>query len=95
MTKIIYNKFDKKQIGQLPRVLFGGKIVVVLTVSEADKAVKYLLSRDILGIDTETRPVFRKGQHHKVALLQVLRPRHLLSLPSQPHRHAEVGTETP
>lgn len=71
MTKIIYNKFDKKEIANLPRVLFGGRIVVVLSVSEADKAVNYLLSRDILGIDTETRPVFRKGQHHKVALLQV------------------------
>lgn len=71
MTKILYNKFDKKKIGELPRVLFEGKIVVVLSVSEADKAVKYLLSRDILGIDTETRPMFHKGEHHKVALLQV------------------------
>ena len=71
MTKIIYNKFDKKKIGELPRVLFEGKIVVVLSVSEADKAVKYLLSCDILGIDTETRPMFHKGEHHKVALLQV------------------------
>lgn len=71
MTKIIYNKFDKKKIGELPRVLFEGRIIVVQSVSEADKAVRYLLSRDILGIDTETRPVFRKGQHHKVALLQV------------------------
>lgn len=71
MTKIIYNKFDKKKIAELPRVLFDGRIVVVLSVSEADKAVKYLLSRPILGIDTETRPVFHKGQHHKVALLQI------------------------
>ena len=71
MTKIIDNKFDKKKIGELPRVLFEGKIVVVLSVSEADKAVKYLLSRDILGIDTETRPMFHTGEHHKVALLQV------------------------
>lgn len=71
MTKIIYNKFDKKKIGQLPRVLFEGRIVVVLSSSEADKAVDYLLSRDLLGIDTETRPVFKKGEHHKVALLQV------------------------
>lgn len=71
MTKILYNKFDKKKIGELPRVLFDGKIIVVQSLSEADKAVNYLLSRDILGIDTETRPVFRKGMHHKVALLQV------------------------
>lgn len=71
MDKILYKKFDKKKIGELPRVVFEGKIVVVVSRSEADRAVKYLLSRDLLGIDTETRPVFRKGQHHKVALLQV------------------------
>ena len=45
--------------------------MVVLTETEAEKAVDYLLSADILGIDSETRPVFCKGKHHKVALLQV------------------------
>ena len=71
MITKLYNKFDKKSISDLPRVTFPGKIVVVLTESEAQKAVEFLLSADILGIDSETRPVFKKGQHHKVALLQV------------------------
>ena len=43
----------------------------MLNEYEAERAVDYLLSCDILGVDTETRPVFRKGQNHKVALLQV------------------------
>ena len=71
MITKLYNKFDKKSISDWPRVTFPGKIVVVLTESEAQKAVDFLLSADILGIDSETRPVFKKGQHHKVALLQV------------------------
>lgn len=71
MITTLYNKFDKKKISTLPRVIFPGKIVVVLTETEAEKAVDYLLSADILGIDSETRPVFCKGKHHKVALLQV------------------------
>lgn len=71
MTKIIYNKFDKTKIGQLPVVCYEGKIVVVLSEREAEQAVDYLLSCDILGIDTETRPTFRKGRMHDVALLQV------------------------
>ena len=71
MITKLYNKFDKKSISDLPRVTFPGKIVVVLTESEAQKAVDFLLSAVILGIDSETRPVFKKGQHHKVALLQV------------------------
>ncbi len=41
------------------------------TEAEADKAVDFLLSHDILGVDTETRPSFKKGKQYKVALLQV------------------------
>jgi ribonuclease D len=71
MMKTIYNKFDKAKIATLPRVLFKGRIVVVLTERDADKAVHYLLSQPILGVDTETRPSFKKGETHQVALLQV------------------------
>lgn len=69
--KTIYDKYDKTQIGGLPRVLFQGRIIVVLTEAEADKAVDYLLTCKVLGFDTETRPVFKRGVSHKVALLQV------------------------
>ena len=71
MKKIIYQKYDKALIGTLPGVHFEGRIEVVFTESEARKAVDYLLSQPILGIDTETRPTFRKGPMHQVALLQV------------------------
>jgi len=71
MRKIIYNKFDKKSIAQLPTVSFPGKTVVVMSESEAEKAVHFLLSQDILGVDTETRPSFKKGESHMVSLLQV------------------------
>ena len=69
--KTIYNKYDKAKIKGLPRVLFEGRIIVVLTARDADKAVDYLLSQPILGIDSETRPSFRKGVVHNVSLLQV------------------------
>ena len=71
MKKTIYNKFDKAAINTLPLVTFPGKITVVLNEYEAERAVDYLLSCDILGVDTETKPAFRRGQNHKVALLQV------------------------
>jgi ribonuclease D len=71
MKKTIFSKFDKTKIGALPRVLFEGRIVVVLSEWEAEKAVRYLLTQPILGMDTETRPSFRKGSVHHVALLQV------------------------
>ena len=71
MMKTIFSKYDKTKIGTLPRVLFNGRIVVVLTEQEAQKAVRFLLSQSILGLDTETRPSFKKGTMNQVALLQV------------------------
>ena len=71
MTKIIYNKFDKKKISKLPQVEFGGKIIVVMTPSETKGAVDVLLKSPLLGIDTETRPSFRRGHQNIVSLLQV------------------------
>lgn len=68
---VIHDKYDKKQIQKLPRALFGGRIITILSESEAEKAIEYLMSQPILGFDTETRPCFRKGHTNKVALLQV------------------------
>lgn len=71
MNKIIYSKFDKTKIAELPRITFPGRIVTILSAGEAEKAVDFLLKSDILGFDTETRPCFTKGKRNKVALLQV------------------------
>lgn len=71
MSKIIYDKFDKKSITKLPKVEFQGKIQVVITEKETERAVDFLLSCDLLGVDTETRPSFKKGKQNVVALLQV------------------------
>jgi len=71
MKKNIYSKFNKDKIATLPQATFEGRIIVVLNDTDAKKAVDYLLDCDILGVDTETRPSFKKGQLHKVSLLQV------------------------
>lgn len=69
--RTLYNKFDKRRIPALPRALFEGRIFVIQTEREADKAVAYLRSAMVLGMDTETRPSFKKGLTNMVALLQV------------------------
>lgn len=69
--KVLWDKFDKQCINELPVVNFEGRIIVVQTETEADKAVRYLLSQSLLGFDTETRPTFRPGPMNSVALLQV------------------------
>ena len=67
MKKTIYTKFDKALITALPVVEFPGRIITILTAGEAERAVDYLLTQPILGIDTETRPAFRKGKTYKVS----------------------------
>lgn len=67
----IYKKYDKSKMSALPRTLFNGKIVVVNGQQDADKAANYLQQQSRVGIDTETRPSFQRGQMHSVALLQV------------------------
>ena len=69
--KTIYAAIDKTKINDFPRALFEGRIIVVQTKAEAEKAVDFLLAKPILGFDTETRPSFKKGLIHNVGLLQV------------------------
>ena len=71
MKRTLYSRYDKAKIGSLPRIIFEGRIEVVLTERGAEKAVDFLLRQPILGIDTETRPSFKKGRINQVALLQV------------------------
>lgn len=68
---IIQNKISKESIAELPREAFAGRVFVVNTEAEAQKAVDYLSQFDIVGVDTETRPSFKKGTVHQVALLQI------------------------
>ena len=71
MKKLIYNKIDKASVTLLKKVDFPGKIYVILTTSDAEKAVDFLLRQPILGLDTETRPSFEKGKQYRCSLLQV------------------------
>lgn len=71
VMKRIKNTIAKAEIADLPRACFPGRIFVVYTEAEAAKAVDYLNTCRIVGVDTETRPSFRRGTSHKVALLQI------------------------
>ena len=69
--KEIFDKYDKALRASLPRVLFDGRIEVIVSERDAERAVKFLMKQPILGFDTETRPSFSRGKMNKVALLQV------------------------
>lgn len=69
--KQIKSTITKAEIAQMPIVQFPGRIFVIYTETDAEKAVAYLKSQLIVGVDTETRPSFKRGRSHKVALLQI------------------------
>lgn len=69
--KTIIDRYDKSLLQGLPRVLFPGRIEVIVSESEANRAVKFLMKQPLLGFDTETRPSFKVGRQYLVALLQV------------------------
>ena len=61
----------KADIAQMPVDLFGGRVIVIHSKTDVEKAVSYLRNFNIVGVDTETRPSFAKGKTYEVALLQV------------------------
>ena len=72
--RTIYDKFDKTAIQNLPRAMFEGRIIIIYTEKDANKAIQYLMKQKLVGMDTETRPSFKKGTRHQVALLQLSTP---------------------
>ena len=69
--KIFSPTIEKSEVSKLPTAQFSGRIITIDTESEAERAAKALLKENILGLDTETRPSFRKGVQYDVSLLQL------------------------
>ena len=61
----------KEEVSALESESFNGRIIVVQSLKEAEKAVKYLSGYTKLGFDTETRPAYKKGSHYSVSLIQL------------------------
>ena len=54
--------FSKEEINDLPLRRYEGEIKVVRTEKQLARALKEMGSDPLLGFDTETRPVFKKGK---------------------------------
>lgn len=62
---------SKQELASLPTAHFKGKITVIDDSEAVAEAVERLSASDLIGFDTETRPTFKKGQNHQVALMQL------------------------
>lgn len=69
--KVWKTSITKPELAELPAESFPGKITVVNDEQSALVAADTLSKASILGFDTETRPTFKRGEHHDVALLQL------------------------
>ncbi len=64
----------KEEINELPLRQYEGPIEVV-TGEERQRAVlEALAAHAVVGFDTETKPVFKRGVHHDVSLVQLAVP---------------------
>lgn len=61
----------KEEVNQLPLDAFNGEIIIVDRESKIKKAIDELLKTKCVGIDTETKPAFKRGVRHKVSLIQI------------------------
>lgn len=55
----------------MPVVSYPGEIQIINTADEAQQAMKRILRSKTVGIDTETRPSFKKGHTNTVSLIQI------------------------
>ncbi|MCM1110147.1 MAG: dethiobiotin synthase [Clostridium sp.] len=62
---------SKAEMAGMTPVTFDGDVCLIDTPEKADQALDTLEQCRIVGFDTETRPTFRKGDLHPVALMQI------------------------
>jgi len=71
LNPILKPQLSREDLQSLPLFSHGGRYEIIQSIPEALKAIEELTIANTLGFDTETRPSFRKGEFHKVALLQL------------------------
>lgn len=62
------------EINALPLHAFDGKVNVIQDKDQLPGVFKEISKHGVVGFDTETKPVFVKGQRHNVALMQISLP---------------------
>ena len=65
------HKIAKDLIQWLPVIGFDGEVYIIDKEEKIDEAITYLRAQKILGVDTESRPSFKRGVHYPTALVQI------------------------
>jgi len=62
---------SREDMAKLPIRRYEGRVRLVATPGDLEEARSDLRQESIVGLDTETRPAFKKGESHLPALVQV------------------------
>src|SRR5438552_18013007 len=67
----IPRSISREDMAKLPIRRYEGRVRLVATPQDLEEALADLRQESIGGLDTETRPAFRKGESHLPSLVQV------------------------
>ncbi len=81
---------SREDMAQLPIRRYEGEVLLVATAQDLQRALADLAQESIVGFDTETRPAFRKGEHHLPCLFQAATARAVYVFPLR-HRESFHG----
>lgn len=62
---------SREEMAELPVRRYEGEVCLVTTRQELERARDDIRQETVTGLDTETRPAFRKGESYPPALVQV------------------------
>ena len=72
---------SREELADLPIRRYEGDVRLALTSSDIEYAMEDIRNETIVGLDTETRPAFRKGESHLPCLVQVATARTVYLFP--------------
>jgi ribonuclease D len=74
---------SREEINELPIRRYVGDVHLVASAEDLGHAMEDIRAERVLGFDTETRPAFRKGEHHLPCLVQAATARAVYLFPLQ------------
>ena len=65
------SEISKEQVAELDLIQFEGPIKLIDSIEAFEREIPFMAREPILGIDTETRPSFKKGIMYPTSLIQL------------------------
>jgi ribonuclease D len=68
---VFKDNITRDEVNELPLDGYKGAYTVITSTDQLEEAFAKINKHEYVGFDTETKPTFKKGQYHAVALIQI------------------------